>query len=153
MNMLGADVAIWDPFASDPCFHRAGARKVHHLDELVKDAEIFAPMLPFHDTTGAVRNLGSTIGIVTAKHIKALPKGCLVLLATRARICDTDALRERVLADELALAADVFDAEPLDFNDPLLGRHNVVHTPHIGGRTKNANFSYVDMLVNQFLPQ
>jgi phosphoglycerate dehydrogenase-like enzyme len=34
MSMLGADVAIWDPFASDPCFHRAGARKEWHLDEL-----------------------------------------------------------------------------------------------------------------------
>ena len=153
MNMLGADVAIWDPYATDPCFHRAGARKIYHLEELVQDAEIFAPMRPLNDTTGAVRRFSSTLGVVTAKHIKALPKGCLILLATRARICDTDAIRERVLADELALAADVFDVEPVDLNDPLLGRHNVVHTPHIGGRTKNANISYVDMLADQFLPR
>ena len=24
VNMLGADVAVWDPYASEPCFHRAG---------------------------------------------------------------------------------------------------------------------------------
>ena len=36
------------------------------LSELVKDAEIFAPMVPL---------LESTRGIVTAEHINALPKG------------------------------------------------------------------------------
>jgi phosphoglycerate dehydrogenase-like enzyme len=50
-------------------------------------------------------------------------------------------LRERVLADELALAADVWDVEPLPIDDPLLGRHNVVHTPHIAGRTRDANLA------------
>jgi phosphoglycerate dehydrogenase-like enzyme len=73
-------------------------------------------------------------------------------MVTRARICDTEAIRRRVLADELALAADVFDVEPLPLNDPLLGRHNVVHTPHNAGRTKEANFSYVKALADQFLP-
>lgn len=144
MNFLGADVATWDPFAPDPCFHRAGARKVYHLDELVKDAEIFAPMVPHNE---------STSGIVTAEHIRALPKGCLIVLVTRAKICDTDAIRERVLADEVALAADVHDIEPLDLNDPLIGRHNVVHTPHIAGRTKDSNILWVDMLADQFLPR
>lgn len=143
MNMLGADVAAWDPFANDPCFHRAGARKVWHLEELVKDAEIFAPMVPLKEDTR---------GIVKAEHIRALPKGCLIVLVTRARICDTDAIRERVLADEVALAADVHDIEPLALDDPLVGRHNVVHTPHIAGRTKDANERWAEMLSAQFLP-
>ena len=143
MNMLGADVAAWDPFAADPCFHRAGARKIYHLEELVKDAEIFAPMLPLND---------STRGIVKAEHIYALPKGCLIVLITRAKICDVDAIRQRVLADEAALAADVHDIEPLPLDDPLIGRHNVVHTPHIAGRTKDANVQWARMLFDQFLP-
>ena len=144
MSMLGADVAAWDPFASDPCFHRAGARKAWHLEELVKDAEIFAPMVPLRD---------STRGIVTAEHIRALPVGCLVVMVTRARICDVDAVRERVLANELALAADVFDVEPLPLDDPLLGRPNVVHTPHNAGRTIDANRSWAEYLAGQFLPR
>jgi phosphoglycerate dehydrogenase-like enzyme len=142
-HMLGADVAAWDPFASEPCFHRAGARREWHLDRLVQDAEIFAPMLPLTD---------STRGIVTAEHIQALPKGCLVVLVTRALICDMRALRERVLADELALAADVFDVEPLPLDDPLLGRHNVVHTPHNAGRTRHANERWAEALADQFAP-
>lgn len=142
VRMLGADVAAWDPFASEPSFHRAGTRKEWHLDRLVRDAEIFAPMVPLTDATQ---------GIVTAQHIDALPRGCLVVLVTRARICDMDALRRRVLADELSLAADVFDAEPLPLDDPLLGRHNVVHTPHIAGRTIHANQQWAEKLVEQFL--
>ena len=142
-HMLGADVAAWDPFASEPCFHRSGARKEWHLDRLVRDAEIFAPMLPLTDQTQ---------GLITAAHIHALPQGCLVVLVTRAAICDMPSLRARVLADELALAADVFDVEPLALDDPLLGRPNVVHTPHNAGRTKHANEQWATMLVDQFEP-
>jgi phosphoglycerate dehydrogenase-like enzyme len=142
-HMLGADVVAWDPFASEPCFHRAGARKQWHLDQLVRDAEIFAPMLPLTD---------STRGIVSAEHIRMLPQGCLVVLATRALICDMPALRARILADELALAADVFDVEPLPLDDPLLGRHNVVHTPHNAGRTRDANQRWAEVLAGQFSP-
>jgi phosphoglycerate dehydrogenase-like enzyme len=142
-SLLGADVAAWDPFAHEPCFHRAGTRKEWRLDRLVRDAEIFAPMLPLTD---------STRGIVTDAHIGALPRGCLVVLATRAAICDMPALRARVLADELSLAADVFDVEPLPLDDPLLGRHNVVHTPHNAGRTRHANQRWAEALAAQFAP-
>ncbi len=141
---LGADVAAWDPFAAEPAFHRAGARREHHLERLVADAEIFAPMLPLTDKTA---------GLVNAALIAALPKGTLVVLVTRAGICDMPALRRRVLSDELALAADVFDVEPLPLDDPLLGRHNVVHTPHNAGRTLLANEQWVEMLLAKFAPR
>ena len=142
-SMFGADVAVWDPFASEPCFHRAHARREHHLASLMKDAEIFAPMLPLLD---------STRGIITAEMIAALPKGCLVVQATRAQICDTEKLYQRVLNDELALAADVYDVEPVPLDSPLLGRHNVVHTPHNAGRTRQANEAWADALIDQFIP-
>jgi phosphoglycerate dehydrogenase-like enzyme len=144
VHMLGADVAAWDPFASGPCFDLAGSRREWHLDQLMGDAEIFAPMVPLTDKTQ---------GLVTAAHIEALPQGCLVVLVTRAGVCDVPALRRRVLADELALAADVFDIEPLPLDDPLLGRHNVVHTPHNAGRTKEANARWAEALLVQFSPE
>lgn len=142
-RMLGAEVAAWDPYASEPSFHRAGSRREWHLERLVADAEIFAPMLPLTETTE---------GLITRRHIEALPRGCLVVLATRAGICDMAAIRERVLADELSLAADVFDIEPLPLDDPLLGRHNVVHTPHLAGRTADANRLWATQLIEQFRP-
>lgn len=143
-SMLGADVAAWDPFASEPSFHRAGSRRVYHLDQLVPDAEIFVPMVPLTE---------STQGLVEAAQIDALPQGCLLVLVTRAGICDMEAVRRRVLADELSLAADVWDEEPLPLDDPLLGRHNVVHTPHNAGRTIDANKAWAEKLAVQFRPQ
>lgn len=142
-NSMGADVASWDPYASEPSFHRSGSRRVRHLEQLLEDAEIFAPMLPLTSTTQ---------GLITANHIHSLPKGCLVVLVTRALICDFATLKERVLNDELSLAADVFDLEPVPLDDPFLGRHNVVHTPHMAGRTKEANFNFAKALLDLFLP-
>lgn len=142
-HFMGADVAAWDPFASEPCFHRSGARRELFLERLGRDAEIFVPMVPLTDKTQ---------GLVTAAQIEALPRGTLVVLVTRALICDMPALRRRVLADELALAADVFDVEPLPLSDPLLGRSNVVHTPHNAGRTRQSNERWAEQLLEQFAP-
>ena len=72
------------------------------------------------------------------------------MVVTRAGICDFQALRDRVLADELALAADVFDIEPLELDDRLLARPNVIHTPHNAGRTKDANRSWAQALADEF---
>lgn len=109
----------------------------------MSDAEIFVPCVPLRD---------STRGLVAAEHLHSLPDGCLVILVTRAEICDMTLLRERVLNGELALAADVFDQEPLPLDDRLLGHANVVHTPHNAGRTVHANHSYAELLAEQFLP-
>jgi phosphoglycerate dehydrogenase-like enzyme len=113
------------------------------LSRLVTDAEVFAPMLPLTEKTR---------GLVTGELINALPKSAIVVLVTRAGIVDMTALRRRVLADELALAADVFDVEPVPFSDPLLGRDNVVHTPHNAGRTRHANEQWAEMLLAKFAP-
>ena len=93
-----------------------------------------------------------TRGLVKREHLLALPRGSLVVLVTRATVCDMTTLRERVLANELAPAADVWDVEPLPLDDPLLGRHNVVHTPHIAGRTRDANLAWAENLAAQFDP-
>lgn len=141
---LGADVAIWDPFAADAPFAVAGAERRFHVADLVADAEIFAPMVPLTD---------STRGLITAELIDALPLHGLVVQVTRARVCDTEALYRRVLNDELALAADVFAPEPLPLDSLLLGRHNVVHTPHAAGRTRDANHAFADDAIARFRPR
>jgi phosphoglycerate dehydrogenase-like enzyme len=142
-HMLGAQVAAWDPVAPEPCFHRTGSRRERRLEQLLRDAEIFAPTI---SVSNATRN------IISRSAVNLLPKGCLVVLVTRTDTIDMAALRERVLNDELALAADTFDVEPLPPDDPLLGRHNVCHTPHMAGRTKQANEEWAEKLAEQFDP-
>jgi lactate dehydrogenase-like 2-hydroxyacid dehydrogenase len=120
-----------------------GARRELRLDSLFHDADIFAPMVPLTDETR---------GLVKREHLLALPRGCLIVLVTRAAVGDMPTLRERVLADQLALAADVWDVEPLPLDDPLLGSHNVVHTPHNAGRTRDAKLTWAENLAVQFDP-
>jgi phosphoglycerate dehydrogenase-like enzyme len=136
-DFVGADVVAYDPYADEPCFHRSGADRVWSLNALVSDAGVFAPTVPATDATE---------GLITADHVHALPEGCIVVLITRADVVDMEAVRERVLANEIALAADVWDEEPLPLDDPLLKRHNVVHTPHLAGRTRDANEAWAEHL-------
>ncbi len=143
VSTLGADVAAWDPYAAEPAFHRAGARREWLLDRLPLDAEIFVPMVPLTD---------STRGLVTAELIRSLPNGTLVVLATRARICDTAELRRRVVAGELSLAADVHDVEPLPADDPLLGLDHVVLSPHLAGRTLDSGYRW-SLALGEQLPE
>lgn len=95
----------------------------------------------------------STRGLITVDLIDALPMHGLVVQVTRAAVCDTEALYRRVLNEELALAADVFEEEPLPLDSPLLGRHNVVHTPHAAGRTRDANHAFDDDAIARFRPR
>jgi len=47
----------------------------------------------------------------------------------------------------------VFAEEPLPLDSPLLGRHNVVHTPHAAGRTRDANRAFADDAIARFRPR
>jgi phosphoglycerate dehydrogenase-like enzyme len=140
-RFLGADVAAWDPMAADSVFLSHGIRRVHHQAELFADADIAAPMMPERPQTK---------GLFDAASIDSIPRGALLLLVTRAGICDMDRVRHRVISGELALAADVFDVEPIPLDDPLLSLDHVVVTPHVAGRTRHANEQYAEQLLDQF---
>jgi len=88
--------------------------------------------------------------ILSRERIARLRKGALVVVTTRAHAIDMEALRERILAGELAGAFDVYDVEPLPVDDPLRGLPNVVHTPHIAGRTRDANLLVAKVIADDF---
>ena len=52
--------------------------------------------------------------------------------------------------DKLPGAFDVYDVEPVPVDDELRNRDNVVHTPHIAGRTKDANIRVADVIADDF---
>jgi D-3-phosphoglycerate dehydrogenase len=111
------------------------------MDALVEAADVVFVAIP---PTPSAR------GILSRERIYRLKKGALVVVITRAHAVQMDALRERILADELFGAFDVYDVEPLPVQDPLRGRANVVHTPHIAGRTRDANLRVADVIADEF---
>lgn len=139
-HALGSDVAAYDPYAPDTRFTDSGARRMD-MDALVEHSEVLFVAIP---PTPSARH------VLSAERIDRLAKGTLVVVVTRAHAVDMDALRRRILADELAGAFDVYDVEPLPPDDALRGRRNVVHTPHIAGRTRDANHRTAEAVVEGF---
>lgn len=137
---LGADVAGHDPYVPRETVESWGVRPVD-ADALVDHADILVVAVP---PTPTAR------GLINRARIARLRRGALVVAITRAAALDMAALRERILANELMGAFDVYDVEPLPVDDPLRGRPNVVHTPHIAGRTRDANHRVADLIAGDF---
>ncbi len=137
---FGATVSGYDPFLEKPLPKKWGLRLVD-MDTLVRETDIVFIAVP---PTPSAWNL------LSRERINRLQKGALVVAITRTHAIDMEALRERILANELAGAFDVYDVEPLPVDDPLRGRDNVVHTPHIAGRTKDANLRVADIIADDF---
>jgi phosphoglycerate dehydrogenase-like enzyme len=137
---LGSTVHGFDPFVPEATVQGWGVEPVA-LDRLVDESEVVFVLVP---PTPSAKHL------LNRERIGRLRKGALVVAVTRAHAIDMAALRERIVADELAGAFDVYDVEPLPPDDPLRGRANVVHTPHIAGRTRDANLRVADVIADDF---
>ncbi len=149
LGQIGRKIAIWsrafgatvmgfDPFVPDELLEEWDVERVD-MDTLVDRADIVFVAIP---PTPSARHL------LNRERIYHLHKGALVVIITRAHAVDMAALRERIVKDELAGAFDVYDREPVPIDDELRNRNNVVHTPHIAGRTKDANLRVADMIVD-----
>lgn len=139
-SVFGATVMGFDPFVPDELLQEWDVERAD-MDTLVDRADIVFVSVP---PTPSARHL------LNRERIYHLRKGALVVIITRAHAVDMDALRERIVKDELAGAFDVYDREPVPIDDELRNRDNVVHTPHIAGRTEDANLRVADMIVDDF---
>ena len=137
---LGADVAGHDPFLPADLIESWDVRPMT-IDALVNHAEVVIVAVP---PTPTAR------GLLNRERIMRLRRGALVVAITRTAALDMEAVRERIVANEIMGAFDVYDVEPLPLDDPLRGRSNVVHTPHIAGRTRDANWRVAELIVADF---
>jgi D-3-phosphoglycerate dehydrogenase len=85
----------------------------------------------------------ATRGLVGHTELACMKPGAVVVNTSRASVVDEDALAEAILSGRLGGAGiDVISGEPYDVESsplwPLLGRANLVATPHIGGATVEA---------------
>ena len=119
-------VRVYDPFVADEVLAHYGTQRADTLVELAQSAEIFVVGLP---------PLPTTLEIINRDVIAALPKGALFVLVTRMAVVEQEPLWERIKANEIAAAIDVFAPEPPP-DDAWFRRHpNVLATPHIAGGT------------------
>lgn len=126
---LSMRVIAFDPMLSDQRAAELGVEKVT-LDELLTRADAITLHVPLIDAT---RNLIDEAALAKMK------KGALLVNACRGGVVDERAVAKALDEGRLFGAAfDVFENEPIEAGNPLLGRADVVLTPHLGASTKDA---------------
>ncbi len=122
-------VIAYDPFLSEEKAKAMGIEKVG-LDELFSRADfitIHTPMTP------------ETKNLVNSETIKKMKDGVRIINCARGGIVNEKDLSEALKSGKVAGAAlDVFEKEPVDTANPLLGLDNVICTPHLGASTEEA---------------
>lgn len=79
-----------------------------------------------------------TKGLINAETIAAMKNGVIIVNVARGKLIDEQALAEALKSGKVAAAGlDVFQDEP-PVNSPLIGLPTVVHTPHLGASSQEA---------------
>ncbi len=118
---FGMKVIAYDPYAKPDLFKQAGVEQVD-LDTLLSTSDyisVHAPHTP------------QTRGMVNAEAFRKMKKGAYIVNTARGPLIDEAALIAALDSGHLGGAAlDVVAVEPLAKESPLLGRDNVILTPH-----------------------
>lgn len=128
---LGLDMRVLahDPYVAEERIRSLGAEAVD-FEGLVATADFISVHVPL---TAATR------GMLGAEQFKRMKDGVRLLNVARGGIIDEAALAEAVKSGKVAGAAvDVYTAEPIDPNNPLLGEPRIITTPHLGASTAEA---------------
>ncbi len=106
---------------------RAGATRVS-FDELLRQSDYISIHVPLD---GSTRRLMNRAALANVK------EGCILINTSRGPVVDEEAVADALDARLLwGYGADVFDVEPPPPNHPLIGRPDVMLTPHSAAQTE-----------------
>jgi D-3-phosphoglycerate dehydrogenase len=127
---LDMDVIALDPFVTAAKAAELGYEVAASLDELLPKVDFLTVHVPLSDETKS---------LIGTRELALMKKSARVLNVARGGIVDEKALAEALAAGTIAGAGvDVFSAEPIAADNPLLKAPNVVLTPHLGASTVEA---------------
>jgi D-3-phosphoglycerate dehydrogenase len=118
---FGLKVLTYDPYVSQDALAATGVESVSFDDLLARSdfISVHAPLQP------------ATRGLMNAKAFAKMKKGAFLINTARGPLIDEAALVAALDSGHLGGAAlDVVASEPLAKDSPLLGRDNVILTPH-----------------------
>ncbi len=128
---LGMKVQFFDVVNKLPL---GNARQLGSLDSLLAQSDVVSLHVP---------ETASTANMIGAAQLDRMPRGSILINASRGTVVAIDALAERLESGQLSGAAiDVFPVEPRsnddEFVSPLRAFDQAILTPHIGGSTMEA---------------
>ena len=139
---LEMKVIAFDPFISHEAAEKMGVELVS-LEDLYKRADFISIHTPLTDET---RNL------LNKDTFAKMKKGVRIVNCARGGIINEADLAEAVTSGQVAGAAlDVFEKEPPQADNPLLGVGNVIFTPHLGASTTEAQENVAIAVAEQFV--
>lgn len=93
-----------------------------------------------------------TSKMINRPAIKKMKKGVIIINVARGKLIDEAALTEALQEGYVKAAAlDVYTSEPPAADNPLIGLPNVLHTPHLGASTAEAQRNVATQIVGQVL--
>ena len=124
---LGMEVLVHDPYVGDWLAVEYGVRFTS-LDQLLSLSDYVSLHVP---------HLPSTHHLLTRRAVSLMRAGARLINTARGPVVDQASLVGALNSGRLAAAAiDVFEGEPIDESNPLLGRDNVIVTPHVAGSSE-----------------
>jgi phosphoglycerate dehydrogenase-like enzyme len=126
----GSPVTVFDPLMDDAAAEADAVARAGSLVELAGGSDILIVAIPPTPTT---------LEVIDASVIDALPAGALFVLLSRMAVVEQEPLWRRVRAEELRVAVDVYNPEPPPADAWFRTAANVLPTPHIAGNVPFAH--------------
>jgi D-3-phosphoglycerate dehydrogenase len=131
-HAFGMDVIGYDPYLPEWRAEEVGIR-LTTLEEVVERADIISCHVPLTERTR---------GMINAEMLSRMKDDAYIINAARGGVIDETDLVEALKAGTMAGAAlDVYETEPLPGDSPLRSAPNLVHTPHLGASTREAQLN------------
>ncbi|GAB4554208.1 MAG: hypothetical protein OHK0023_24130 [Anaerolineae bacterium] len=122
-------VIAYDPFISAEVGANLGVKMVS-LDELYAQSDFISLHALVTD---------ENYHMINAETLAKMKKGVRIINDSRGALIDEAALAEAIKSGHVAGAAlDVYETEPPAADNPLIGLAGVIHTPHLGASTLEA---------------
>lgn len=138
---FGMKVIAFDPYVSEVVGRNMNVNLVD-LDDLCAQADY----ITLHSVLTK-----ETEKIIGEKAISQMKDGVVIINVARGKLIDEVALAEALKSGKVRGAAlDVFSKEPPQ-NNPLVGLNNVLHTPHLGASTEEAQRQVAVEIVEQIV--
>ena len=128
---VGLDMRVLghDPYVAEERTRSLGAEPAD-FETLIAVADFISVHVPM---------TAATKGMISTEQFARMKDGVRLLNVARGGIIDEAALAAAVQSGKVAGAAvDVFTAEPIDPENPLLGDPRIITTPHLGASTAEA---------------
>ncbi|PIE80883.1 MAG: phosphoglycerate dehydrogenase [Chloroflexi bacterium] len=138
---FGMNVIAYDPYVAKEVGRDMGVTLVE-LEDLFPAADYITLHTAYTPETDK---------IIGTKSLEQMKDGVVIINGARGKLVDEQALAEALKSGKVrAAGVDVYSQEPPQ-NNPLIGLPQVVHTPHLGASTKEAQRAVATNMVEQVL--